>query len=137
MFAVTSASGGFGFTRDVGNIVMSATEIEALTLNALGGDDRVATIGLPGTSQSLSGGAHTAADVLDVDALGSCAVSTPGSFTITGAQPITFTEFETVNLINECGAVANVPTLSPLALAALGTLLAIAALLVMRLQSSA
>jgi Ca2+-binding RTX toxin-like protein len=136
VFAVTAEGTGFDFSRDVGNILMDADEVELLTLNALGGDDRVTTVGLAGTSQNLSGGSQTTVDVLTIDALGQCVVSsTAGSVTIAGAQPITFTDFEQVNLQGQC--VVNVPTLSPLALAAMAAFLILAALAVIRLQSSA
>jgi hypothetical protein len=57
-----------------------------------------------------------------------------GTVTIAGAQPITFSEFEQVNITNQC--VADVPTLGPLAMAALAAFLALAAILVMRSQNS-
>jgi Ca2+-binding RTX toxin-like protein len=134
VFATTAQGSGFQFTRDLGNIVMNATEVEAITLNALGGDDLVTTVGLAGTSQSLSGGTQTTADVLNIDAQGDCVVPTSaGSVTIAGAQPITFTEFEQVNVQNQCIA-ADVPTLSPLAMAALAAFLALTALVALRLQ---
>ncbi|MEO8349159.1 MAG: calcium-binding protein [Acidobacteriota bacterium] len=136
VFAVTAEGTGFDFTRDVGNVVMDADGVEALTLNALGGDDRVTTVGLAGASQSLSGGAETTADVLTIDAMGQCLVnSTAGSVTIAGAQPITFTGFEQVNLEGQC--IVDVPTLNPLALAAMAAFLALAAFVLIRLQSSA
>ncbi len=116
---------------------MDATEIEAITLNALGGDDIVATVGLAGTSQNLSGGTQTTADILNVDAQGACAVVAPGSFAIDGAQPITFTEFEQFTVQNQCAAISGIPTLSPLAVAAFAAFLVLAALAVMRFQRSA
>ena len=135
VFAVTAEGSGFDFSRDLGNILMDADEVELLTLNALGGDDRVTTVGLAGTSQNLSGGAQTIADVLTINAMGQCVVnSTAGSVTIAGAQPITFTDFEQVNLQGKC--VVDVPTLSPLAMAAMAAFLILAALGVIRLQSS-
>jgi hypothetical protein len=95
----------------------------------------VTTVGLAGTSQNLLGGTQTTADALTVDAQGACVTpSGAGTVTITGAQPITFSEFESVDVINPCAAPAavGVPTLSPLAMAALAAFLAIAALFVIR-----
>jgi hypothetical protein len=117
---------------------MNATEVEAITLNALGGDDNVTTVPLAGTSQNLIGGTQTTADVLSIDAAGACVVdSGSGTVTIAGGQPITSSEFEQVNIANQCVAVvANVPTLGPLGMAAMAAFLALAALLVMRSQSS-
>ena len=136
-FATTAQGAGFQFTRNVGNIVMTAVEVEAITLNALSGNDTVTTVPLAGTSQNLIGGAQTTADVLVLDAQGACATAAPGSFTFTGAQPITFSEFEQVNVTNQCVVAAvDVPTLGPLGMAALAGFLALAALLVMRSQSS-
>ena len=63
VFAATAQGAGFRFTRDLGNIVMDATGVEAIALNALGGDDRVTTVPLAGTSQNLIGGTQTTADV--------------------------------------------------------------------------
>jgi len=138
IFAITAQGAGFQFTRDVGSIVMNATGVEALTLNALAGDDRVTTVPLAGTFQNLIGGTQTTADALTIDAQGGCVTpSGSGTVTISGAQPITFSEFEQVNVTNPCAAaVANVPTLGPLAMVALAAFLALAAILVMRAQSS-
>src|SRR6185295_11541638 len=63
-FAVTAQGAGFQFTRDVGSIVMNATGVEALTLNALAGDDRVTTVPLAAPSQNLIGGPQTTGDAL-------------------------------------------------------------------------
>jgi Ca2+-binding RTX toxin-like protein len=137
VFATTAQGAGFRFTRDLGNIVMDATGVEAITLNALAGDDRAATVGLAGTSQNLIGGTQTTADALTIDAAGGCVTpSGSGTVTVAGAQPIAFSEFEQVNVVNQCVVAANVPTLGPLAMAALAALLALTALLVMRSQSS-
>jgi hypothetical protein len=68
--------------------------VEAITLNALAGDDRVTTVPLAGTSQNLMGGTQTTADVLTIDAQGGCVTSSGGTVTIAGAQPITVSEFE-------------------------------------------
>jgi Ca2+-binding RTX toxin-like protein len=138
VFATTVEGAGFRFTRDVGNIAMTATQVEVITLNALGGDDRVTTVPLVGTSQNLIGGTQTTADVLTIDAGGACVTpSQSGTVTIAGAEPITFSEFEQVSVVNQCvAAVADVPTLGPLAMAAMAAFLVLAALLVMRSQSS-
>jgi len=136
VFATTVQGAGFQFTRNVGNIVMNATEVEAITLNALGGDDSGTTVPLAGTSQNLIGGTQTTADVLVIDAQGGCVVSSaPGTLTIAGSQAITFSEFEQVNVTGQC--LVEVPTLGPLAMAALAAFLALAALVVMRSRSSA
>jgi Ca2+-binding RTX toxin-like protein len=137
MFAVTAQGAGFRFTRDLGSIVMDATGVEAITLNALAGDDRVTTVPLAGTSQNLMGGTQTTADVLTIDAQGACVTpSGSGTVTIAGGQPITVSEFEQVDVTNQCAAaVAGIPTLSPLAMAALAGFLALAAILVMRPKS--
>jgi Ca2+-binding RTX toxin-like protein len=133
VFATTAQGAGFRFTRDVGNIVMDATAVEAITLNALAGDDRVTTVGLAGTSQNLSGGTQTTADVLTIDAQGGCVTSGSGTVTIAGAQPITFSEFEQVDVMNQCVAAAvDIPTLGPLAMAAMAAFLALAGLVLMR-----
>lgn len=117
-----------------GKIVMDATGVEAITLNALAGDDSVTTVPLAGTSQNLIGGTQTTADVLVIDAQGGCVVSSaPGTLTIAGSQPIT-SEFEQVNVTGQC--LVEVPTLGPLAMAALAAFLALAAIFVMRPQIS-
>lgn len=134
VFAMTTEGTGFRFTRDVGAIAMTATQVEAITLNALGGDDRVSTVALAGTSQNLIGGTQATADVLTIDAGGACVTgSGTGTITIAGAQPITVSEFEQVDIANQCvAAVADVPTLSPLAMAAMAAFLALAGLVFMR-----
>jgi Ca2+-binding RTX toxin-like protein len=138
VFATTVQGAGFRFTRDVGSIVMDATEVEAFTLNALAGDDRVTTVPLAGTSQNLVGGAQTTADALTIDAQGGCVASSgSGTVTIAGGLPITFSEFEQVSVVNQCAAaVAGIPTLGPLAMAAMAAFLALAALLVIRIRTS-
>jgi Ca2+-binding RTX toxin-like protein len=133
LFTVTALNAGFRLTRDVGSIVMDASNVEAIALNALGGDDHVTTVGLPGTSQNLIGGTQTTADALTVDAQGACVTSGSGTVTVAGALPITFSEFESVDVTNQCATAAvGVPTLSPLAMAALAAFLVIAALFVIR-----
>jgi Ca2+-binding RTX toxin-like protein len=136
-FATTAQGSGFRFTRDLGNIVMDATAVESITLNALAGDDSVTTVPLAGTSQNLIGGTQTTADILTIDARGGCVTpSGSGTVTIAGAQPITFSEFEQVNVTNQCVAAAvDIPTLGPLAMAALAAFLALAALVLMRSKS--
>jgi Ca2+-binding RTX toxin-like protein len=133
VFTTTALGAGFRLTRDVGSIVMDVTGVEAIALNALAGDDHVTTVGLAGTSQNLLGGTQTTADVLTVDAQGGCVASGTGTITVTGAQPINFAEFESVDVLNQCtAAAAGIPTLGPLAMAALAAFLAIAALFVIR-----
>jgi Ca2+-binding RTX toxin-like protein len=134
VFTATAQGAGFRFTRDLGSIVMDATGVEAITLNALAGDDRVTTVPLAGTSQNLIGGTQTTVDALTIDAQGGCVTpSGSGTVTVTGAQPITFSEFEQVSVTNPCAAAAaGIPTLGPLAMAALAAFLALAALLVIR-----
>ena len=136
-FATTAQGSGFRFTRDLGNIVMDATDVEAIALNALGGDDRVTTVGLAGTSQNLFGGTQTTADVLTIDAQGGCVTSGSGTVTIAGAQPIAFSEFEQFSVVNPCvvAAPVDIPTLGPLALAAMAAFLALAGLVLMRSRS--
>lgn len=136
-FATTAQGAGFRFTRDLGSIVMDATDVEAIALNALGGDDRVTTVPLAGTSQNLLGGTQTTADVLTIDAQGSCVTSGSGTVTIAGAQPITFGEFEQVDVVNPCvvAAPVDIPTLGPLAMAGLAAFLALAGLVLMRSRS--
>jgi Ca2+-binding RTX toxin-like protein len=137
-FATTAQGAGFRFTRDLGNIVMDATDVEAIALNALAGDDRVTTVGLAGTSQNLIGGTQTTADVLTIDAQGGCVTpSGSGTVSIAGAQPITFSEFEESSVVNPCvvAAPVDIPTLGPLAMAALAAFLALAGLVLMRSRS--
>jgi Ca2+-binding RTX toxin-like protein len=137
VFATTAQVAGFRFTRDVGSIVMDATGVEAITLNTLAGDDRVTTVPLAGTSQNLSGGTQTTADVLTIDAQGGCVASSgSGTVTIAGAQPINFSEFEQFNVTNQCAAAAvDIPTLGPLAMAAMAAFLVLAGLVLMRARS--
>jgi Ca2+-binding RTX toxin-like protein len=136
-FATTAQGAGFRFTRDLGNIVMDATDVEAIALNALGGDDRVTTVGLAATSQNLIGGIETTADLLTIDAQGGCVTSGSGTVTIAGAQPIAFSEFEQFSVVNPCvvAAPVDIPTLGPLALAAMAAFLALAGLVLMRSRS--
>ena len=137
VFVATAQGTGFRFTRDLGSIVMDATGVDSIVLHALAGDDRVTTVPLAGTSQNLVGGTQTTADALTIDAAGGCVTSSgSGTVTIAGGSPITFSEFEQVNVTNRCGAVAvDIPTLGPLAMAALAAFLALAGLVVIRLRS--
>jgi Ca2+-binding RTX toxin-like protein len=138
VFVTTAQVTGFRLTRDLGNIVMDATDVEAIALNALGGDDRVTTVPLAATSQNLVGGTQATADVLTIDAQGGCVTpSGPGSVTIAGGEPIAFSEFEQVDVVNPCvvAAPVDIPTLGPLAMAALAAFLALAGLVLMRSRS--
>jgi Ca2+-binding RTX toxin-like protein len=102
-FAISALpSNGFQLTRDVANIVMSVSNVEALSLQTMGGDDVVTTVPLPATSQTIDGGAQTAADTLTYDAGGSCTTQGASSFQSIGSQIVVFTNFETVNLLNQC-----------------------------------
>jgi Ca2+-binding RTX toxin-like protein len=101
-FGVTPISGGFHFTRDVAAITMDVVSVEILTLQALGGDDTVNTRGLASTSQSFDGGVQTSADVLNYDSAGACATQTATTIQSIGSQPVTYSGFETVNVLNSC-----------------------------------
>ncbi|HUK63116.1 MAG TPA: hypothetical protein VLV15_07280, partial [Dongiaceae bacterium] len=100
--AVSAIPNGFQLTRDIANVVLQVVNVEALNMQALGGDDTVTTHPLANTSQTIDGGAQTASDTLNYDAGGVCTTQGTGSFQTLGAQPVTFTGFEAVNLQNEC-----------------------------------
>jgi Ca2+-binding RTX toxin-like protein len=101
-FAISALPGGFQLTRDVASVVMSATNIEALSLQTLGGDDTITTVPLPATSQTIDGGAQNATDTLSYDAGGACTTETGSSLQSLGGQVVVFTNFEAVNLLNQC-----------------------------------
>jgi hypothetical protein len=101
----------FRLTRDVANIVMMVSNVESLNLQALGGDDSVLTHPLPLTSQMFDGGPQNTADSLTYDAGGVCTTQAPGSFQTRGGAAVTYTNFESVTLINQCTNPA-VPALS-------------------------
>jgi hypothetical protein len=46
---ITANGGGFTFTRDVGNITMSVSQVETIEFNALGGADTITINDLTGT----------------------------------------------------------------------------------------
>jgi Ca2+-binding RTX toxin-like protein len=46
---ITANGGGFAFTRDVGNITMSVSQVETIDFNALGGADTITVNDLTGT----------------------------------------------------------------------------------------
>jgi hypothetical protein len=99
---ISAIPGGFQLTRDVANIVLSATNIGALSLQTMGGDDTVTTVPLPTTSQTIDGGAQTATDTLSYDAGGVCTTETANTLQSLGGQAVVFTNFEAVNLLNQC-----------------------------------
>jgi Ca2+-binding RTX toxin-like protein len=101
-FAISALPGGFQLTRDVASIVMTATNIEALSLQTLGGDDTVTTVPLAATSQTIDGGTQNATDTLSYDAGGACTTQTASSLQSLGGQVVVFTNFEAVNLLNQC-----------------------------------
>jgi hypothetical protein len=101
-FAISAIPNGFQLTRDVASVVMSATNIEALSLQTLGGDDTVTTVPLVATSQTIDGGDQTTTDTLSYDAGGGCTTETATSLQTLGFQAVVFTNFEAVNLLNQC-----------------------------------
>jgi len=102
--SIGALPGGFRVDRDIGAVDVQATGIEALNIQASGGDDTVSTVPLAGTSQTIDGGTQTATDTLNYDAGGLCTTSTAGMLQSLGAQPVTYTGFEAVNLLNQCTA---------------------------------
>src|SRR5262249_54519490 len=88
--------------RDIATVALDVVNVESLSLSALSGDDTVSTVPLPLTSQTIDGGAQTATDTLNYNAGGVCTTQGASSFQTLGAQPVTFSGFEAVNLQNEC-----------------------------------
>lgn len=129
IFTITGNPGGFTLTRNVGAITMTITAVENLNLIALGGDDQVNTVGLPGTTQNLDGGTQGTADVLNVDPQNAPVTSSPGIILIAGSQPINHSNFETVNIL------ASIPALNNIALAALAMLMALMGMVAIRSRS--
>jgi Ca2+-binding RTX toxin-like protein len=103
-FAISAIQGGFQLTRDVAAITMTVLNVEDLSLQTLGGDDTVTTVPLAATTQTIDGGAQTTADTLTYDAGGACTTVTASSFQSLGAQIVVVTNFEAVNLLNQCTA---------------------------------
>lgn len=99
---VQATGPGFQVLRNVGNVIVNASGIEALSLRTEGGDDGVNTVGLAGTTQSLDGGAQAAADTLTYDAAGACAFQGPGSIQTPGTQLVTYNEFESTPVLEAC-----------------------------------
>ena len=102
MIGVSAIVGGFQVTRDVAAVSLQAFNVESLSISALGGDDIVSTVPLSVASQSFDGGVQTVGDTLNYDAHGVCTTAGAASFQTLGAQPVTLTGFETVNLLNQC-----------------------------------
>lgn len=102
-YDVSATANGFQLTRDVAAVTMDVRNVEALNLSTLGADDVVNTVPLPNTTQTIDGGTQTTSgDVLNYDTGGVCASEGTGSLQTLGFQPVNFTNFESVNLLNEC-----------------------------------
>ena len=120
---------GFRVTRDIANVTLDVRNVEALTLSALSGDDVVSTVPLPFTTQTLDGGAQTGAgDSLVYDAGGACTTQTTTTFQSAGERGVSFSNFESVSLVNECADPIPVPALGEAMRVTLVALLGIAAL---------
>lgn len=85
--------GSFTLQRDIAAIFVRASELEALELATLGGNDTVTTRGLRKVSQVIVDAADQAADVLQIDAEGFCVTREGNRFSFEGRKPIDFLEF--------------------------------------------
>lgn len=64
---------GFNLSRNVGSVTLNIDGTEALSLQALAGDDTISTVPLVSISQVIDGGAHVVGDTLAIAFGSSCA----------------------------------------------------------------
>ena len=101
---ITPDGTGFDLVRDVGSVRMSVQDIELLSVFTGEGTDSVVTTPLVDTIQDIEDGVGEPdglADVLHVDAAGSCLTRRNDTFEIDGRTSITFGSFPQVLVENE------------------------------------
>jgi hypothetical protein len=96
----------FTATLDLGTV-------EQITIAAAGGDDTITVIPLFLTSIALDGGPHNAGDVLNFNRQGLTATQGPGTISVPGRKPVSYTRIETVNIIS-VGSSPGLPLYLPL-----------------------
>ena len=99
--AILQNGAGFALYRDSGNVSMDVQNTEVLLLNTFGGNDTVATTGLVGTTQILETMQDGLPDTLTFDAAGLCPFTAPGGIESPGHEPVQYTNFANVSVINE------------------------------------
>lgn len=101
--SITIQANGAGFVlmRDMGNVAMDVQDTEVLLLSTFGGYDTVATTGLPGTRQIIDTMPDGQPDALTFDADGLCPSTAPGSIETPGREPVQYTDFATVTVVND------------------------------------
>jgi hypothetical protein len=75
--------------------------IEQIAIATAGGDDTINIIPLILTAISVDGGAHSAGDVLNFDCLELKVTRGPGTISVPGHKPVSYTLIETATIINE------------------------------------
>jgi hypothetical protein len=101
IIAILQNGAGFALYRDSGNVSMDVQNTEVLLLNTFGGSDAVATTGLVGTTQILETMQDGLPDTLTFDAAGLCPFTAPGWIETPGHEPVQYTNFDNVSVINE------------------------------------
>jgi Ca2+-binding RTX toxin-like protein len=92
---------GFALYREAGNVSMDVQNTEVLQLNTFTGNDTVVTTGLVGTTQFLETIQDGLPDTLTFDAAGLCPSTAPGGIETPGHEPVQYTNFANVSVIND------------------------------------
>jgi hypothetical protein len=74
--------------------------IEQIAIATAGGDDTITVIPLILAGIAVDGGAHSAGDVLNFNRQGLQVTSGPGTISVPGRKPVTYTRIEKVNIIS-------------------------------------
>jgi Ca2+-binding RTX toxin-like protein len=75
--------------------------IEQIGIATGGGDDTISIIPLILTAISVDGGPHSVGDVLNFDCQGLKTTRGPGTISVPGHKPVSYTRIETLNIVNE------------------------------------
>jgi hypothetical protein len=87
--------------------------IEQIAIVAAGGDDTITVIPLILTSIALDGGPHNLGDILNFNRQGLTVTQSPGTISVPGRKPVSYTRIETINIIS-VGSSPGLPLYLPL-----------------------
>jgi Ca2+-binding RTX toxin-like protein len=86
--------------------------VEQIALATAGGDDTISVIPLILTAIAVDGGAHSAGDILNFNRQGLRVTQSPGTISVPGRKPVTYTRIETINIIS-VGSSPGIPLYLP------------------------
>ncbi|HET9224621.1 MAG TPA: hypothetical protein VFO07_19060, partial [Roseiflexaceae bacterium] len=86
--------------------------VEWIALATAGGDDIITVIPLFLTAIAVDGGPHSVGDILNFNRQGLPVTQSPGTISVPGRKPVSYTRIETVNIIS-VGSSPGIPLYLP------------------------